>query len=271
MQLRSLALLATLALCACQKNYTAYALTSTGSIIKFDTAKPGTIEDTQSVSGLDSGVSLVQIGYRPADSVLYGVTSDNELVTLDPSSGVAAVVSGTAFSSKTLSGATISFDPVHDELRLLSTEYNLRVGADGALDASGTKVAFDSGDDNDGKTPQLAAIGYTNPVDGASSTTLYALDVTTKNLVRVGNAGSSSVSSVDDGVLHTIGSLGVSFTVNAGLSLRKDSDTAYAVLQRSGSGAALYTVDLDTGEAAEVGSIGDGDQTLIALALVPES
>ena len=262
-------LAATLPLCACQKNYTAYALTSTGTIISFDTSKPATISASVTVSGLSSGETLVQIGYRPEDSTLYGITSDNLLATVDPSSGAVTLVSSTAFSSDTLSDPVISFDPVQDQLRVISTEYNLRVYSTGTLAAAETKLAFDSGDSNSGKTPQVAAIAYANPAAGATSTTLYALDVTTQSLLRVGDAGVSSTSSVDGGDLHTIGSVGVSFTADAGLSVQSGSDTAYAVLQQSGSGAALYTIDLSDGAAAEVGSIGSGDQTLIALALAP--
>lgn len=266
--IRCTLLLAALLLAACKSSHTAYALTSTGSILRFGTTKPGTIDHSVAVSGLSSGVSLVQIGYRPEDAQLYGVTSNNELATVDPDSGVATVVSGSAFSSDSLSGAAASFDPVHDQLRLVSTEYNLRVNPDGTEAASATKLAFASGDGNSGKTPQIAAIAYHDPVSGASSTTLYALDVTTHELLRVGDADTASVSSVDDGLLHSIGGTGVSFIADAGFSIRSDN-SAYAVLQQSGSGAALYTIDLGSGAATEVGGIGDGSQTIIALAMPP--
>jgi len=255
----TLLLAAALPLCACQKNYTAYALTSTGSIIEFDTGSPTSIIATETVSGLASGETLVQIAYRPEDDTLYGITSDNLLCTVDPGTGVATLVSSTAFSSDTLSSPAIDFDPVLDQLRVITTEYNLRVASDGTLVESNTKLAFDSDDTYSGDTPQIAAITYANPDSGATSTTLYALDVTTQSLLRVGNAAVST------------GSIGVSFTADAGLSIRSGSDTAYAALQQSGSGAALYTIDLSDGAAAEVGLIGGGDQTLISLALVPGS
>ncbi len=262
-------LAAALSLCACQSNYTAYALTSTGSIIKFDTSTPTTISATVAVSGLSSGETLVQLSYRPEDAQFYGITNDNLLCTVNADSGVATLVSSSAFSSDTLSDAAISFDPVQDQLRVVSTEYNLRVSSSGTLAASNTKLAFDGSDSNSGKTPQVAAIAYTNPAAGASSTTLYALDVTTQSLLRVGNSDASATTAVDSGDLHTVGSVGVSFTADAGLSIRSGSDTAYAALQQSGSGAVLYTIDLSTGAAAEVGSIGDGSQTLISLVLLP--
>jgi len=263
---RCAVVLAVLVLAACKHNHTAYALTSTGTILRFGTTTPGTIDHSASVSGLSSGVSLVQIGYRPEDALLYGVTSDNELATVDPDTGAATLVSSSAFSNNSLSGAAISFDPVHDQLRLVTTEYNLRIKPDGTLADTATKLAFASGDDNSGKTPQIAAVTYDNAVSGASSTTLYALDVTTHELLRVGDSGTSSTSSVDNGLLYSIGSTGVSFTADAGFSVRSDN-SAYAVLQQSGSGAALYTIDLGKGSATEVGSIGSGDQTIIALAM----
>lgn len=266
---RCATLLATALLCACQDNYTAYALTSTGSIITFKTDSPSSITATKTVSGLASGETLVQIVYRPADGKIYGITSDQLLCSVDPGSGVATLVSSSAFTSDTISSPAIGFDPVHDQLRVVTAEYNLRVSvsAAGALVQSATKVAFDSGDTYSGKTPQLAAITYGNPAAGAASTTLYALDVTTQSLLRVGDADAGATTSVDSGDLHTIGSVGVSFTANAGLSIQSGNDTAYAVLQQSGSAAALYTIDLGSGAASKVGSIGDGEQTLISLAL----
>lgn len=251
-------------------SYTAYALTSTGSIISFDTTKPGSISSSAAVSGLSSGESLVQIGYRPADDTLYCLTSDKLLCTLDPGSGVATVVSSSAFTSDTLAGPTMSFDPVADELRVISTEYNLRVSAAGALLYTGTKVYFDGSDSGSGKTPELAAIAYRNPVAGATSTTLYALDVTTQSLLRVGDADVASTTSADNGDLHTVGGVGVAFTSNSGLAIEQAHGDAYASLQQSGAGAVLYSLDLDTGAATEVGTIGSGDQTIIALALAPD-
>jgi len=269
---RALLPLALLCLAACQKNDTAhsiYALTSTGSIISFTTDKPGSITESHAVSGLASGESLVQIAYRPKDSVLYGITSNNLLVTVAPDTGVVSAVSGTAFTGDTLSGAAISFDPVQDELRIVATQYNLRVATDGTLLDSGTKLQFDSGDANSGVTPQIAAIAYDNPAADASSTTLYALDVTSQSLVRVGSASVGATSTVDAGLLHTIGTTGVSFTANAGLSVLSGDSTAYAALQQSGKGAALYAISLGTGAASSLGTIGGGGQTLISIALVP--
>jgi hypothetical protein len=255
---------------ACQKNFSAYALTSTGTLIRFDTKDPSKIVGEVSLSGLNSGQSLVQIDYRPADGSLYGITSDNELATLDPASGAVTVVSDTPFTTSTLASPAASWDPVNDQLRVITTQYNLRVNADGSLAATGTQTAFDSGDVNSAKTPQLVAISYNNHVANAASTTLYGLDLTTQSLVRVGDEGVSATSSVDAGVLHTLGSLGTSFGANAGINIEIANGTVYAALQQSGASAALYTIDTSTGAAASVGPIGSGDRTLIGLVIVPD-
>lgn len=255
---------------ACQKSFSAYALTSTGTLIRFDTKDPTKIVGEVTLSGLSSGQSLVQIDYRPADGTLYGITSDNDLATVDPSSGAVTLVNGTPFTTTALPSPAMSWDPNSDQLRVITTQYNLRINADGTLNTTATKTAFDSQDTNNGKTPQLVAIGYNNHVASAASTTLYALDLTTQSLVRVGNADAASTASVDSGLLHTIGSLGVSFGSNAALNIEIASGTAYAVLQRSGGSASLYTIDLPTGAAASIGAVGSGDRTIFALAIVPD-
>jgi len=276
--LKAAALLAAFALLAgCQKDYSAYALTTTGNIIQFNTKKPTTINSSVTVSGLNSGESVVQIAYRPSNSTLYCITNDGFLCTLDPSTGAATVMTtpfteilGNGNNVVRLSSPVISFDPVVDMLRVISTDYNLLVNADtGALVGSYTKVAFDNSDSNAGSTPQLVGIVYQNPIANSSSATLFALDASTSSLLRIGDKNTSDPNSASGGDLRTVGSTGVSFSSYGGFSIEQQNGDAYAVLQQSGSGAALFTVDLDSGSAGEVGAIGDGDQTLQSLAIVP--
>lgn len=278
--LKAAVLIAAAALLAgCQKDYSAYALTTTGNIIQFNTNKPGTINSSVTLSGLGSGQSVVQMAYRPSNSTLYCITNDGFLCTLDPASGAATVMSapftetlGSGSNSVRLSTPVISFDPVVDQLRVISTDYNLRVNPDtGVLINSATKVGFDGNDSNAGKTPQLMGIVYQNPVAGSSTATLFALDAATGSLLRVGDKNTGSVSSADGGDLRTVGSTGASFSVNGGFTIERQNGDAYAVLQQSGSGAALFTVDLGSGSAGEVGAIGNGDQTLQSLVIVPTS
>jgi hypothetical protein len=258
------------ALGACTKSFSAYALTSTGTLIQFDTSKPATIVGQVTLSGLASGQTLVQMDYRPADGTLYGITSDDKLATVDPTTGAVTLVDSTPFTTSTLASPAIAWDPHSDELRVITTQYNLRVNPDGTLNTTATQTGFAGGDANSSKTPQLVAIAYSNHVANAASTTLYGLDLTTQSLVQMGDANAGSTASVDSGTVHTIGATGVSFSANAGFNIEIAHGTAYAVLQQSGSSAALYTIDLSTGAATSVGPIGNGTLTVIALVIVPD-
>lgn len=277
--LKAAALLAAFALLAgCQKDYSAYALTTTGNIIQFNTRKPTTINSSVTVTGLNSGQSVVQIAYRPSNSTLYCITNDGYLCTVNPSSGVATVMTtpfteqlGSGSNTTRLSSPVISFDPVVDQLRVISTDYNLRVDPDtGTLVPSNyTKISYDNNDSNAGKTPQLAGIVYKNPLAGSSSATLYGLDSATGDLVRIGDENTSDPASADGGDLRTVGSTGVSFGVDGGFTIEQANGDVYGVLQQPGTGAALFSVDLSAGSAGEIGAIGNGDQTLMSLVIVP--
>ena len=71
----------------------------------------------------------------------------------------------------------------------------------------------------------------------------------------------------NDGVLVTVGPLGVDFAPLAGFAIFTDpagADHAFAA-----SGATLYTIDLTTGAAKTVGRIGTTDAKIVSLAALP--
>lgn len=263
----ALLLAATVAMAGCQKDFTAYALTSSGSIIQFTTSKPGTVNSTVAITGLSTGQSVVQISYQPSTAVLWCITNDGFLCTLDPVGGTATIVSttsglpftqqlGSGNNTVRLTNPLMSFDPVSGDVRVISSQYNLLVNVtSGLIDNNGSQVAYDSQDVNDKKTPQLGGIAYTNPVVGAGQTTLYALDIATTSLVRIGDQNTSDAGSANGGDLRTIGTLNSSLSTNTGFAISPNNGDAYAVLQ-SGGPATLYTVDLDTGALTSLGQVG---------------
>lgn len=255
---------------ACEQQRPAYALTSTGRILGFDSAEPTKIDTDVRVSGLAAGESLVQIDYRAASNSYYCLTSELRLCTVNPATGAVSIVNATAFTTETLIGPVIDFNPAADRLRVIASEQNLRVNPnDGTLVATDADLFFDSGDVNDGRTPQLAAIAYDRNQSGATITTLFGLDVTTQSLVRVGSKNGTP-DSPNTGRLFTIAALGTAFTSSAGFDIEPDGDTAYAALAASGAGAALYRINLSDGSVDRVGVIDDGDRSIIALTIGPE-
>jgi hypothetical protein len=70
----------------------------------------------------------------------------------------------------------------------------------------------------------------------------------------------------NDGVLTTVGPLGVDFGETGGFDIVTEpsgAEEAYAA-----SGATLYAIDLNTGAARSLGTIGDGRATIVGLAAI---
>ncbi|HVF48119.1 MAG TPA: DUF4394 domain-containing protein, partial [Pyrinomonadaceae bacterium] len=130
-------------------------------------------------------------------------------------------------------------------------EQNLRANpADGA-NVVDKPLVFAATDANTGKDPNVAASAYTNNVAGAKVTTLYNIDHTLDVLL--------TQVPPNDGVLNTVGSLGVKTTANAGFDIisRKEQNVGIAALQLEGErGSRLYTIDLTTGAVTLIGKIG---------------
>lgn len=265
-----LLLIPLLLLAGCGKNFTAYALTSAGKVLQFDTKNPSSIQNTASISGLNSGETITAMAYDPAGQ-LFCITSDGYVCTLNPGTGAASRVGGQFVDTtkNTLSNPVISIDPTVGQIRVITASYNFLVSETGGTGTVGTKLAYDSGDSNNGKSPVPAGIAYTNPFTNAGSTTLYLLDSTTGTLDYVGSTGADSTSVANSGVLHTVGSTGITFLSTGGFAVEQQNGDAYAVLQPDGAGASLYTIDLSNGGAADVGQIGDGTLSVIALAIPP--
>lgn len=254
---------------ACEKERPAYALTSTGRILGFDAAKPAKIKTEVRVTGLSNNESLIQLDYRPATGSFYGMTNMTRLCVVDPVTGVASLVNSTSFTTETLTSPVIDFNPAADRLRVIASQQNLRVNPNDGTATTDTDVFFDSDDVNDDSAPQLAALAYDQNRSGASSTTLFSLDVPTQSLVRVGSKNGTP-DSPNTGRLFTVAKLSVPFTLNSGFDIEPDGDAAYAALSASGTGAVLYRIDLRSGVADRVDEIGDGDVTIISLTVGPE-
>jgi len=274
-------LLASVALAGCNKDYTAFALTSTGNILEFATNKPSDINNQVTVTGLSGSETLVQIAYSPNGpltssdtSVLYAITSTNELCQVNPLSGAVSNCFS-AFTSDVLSNVAASFDPVSGYLRIIANDstsstgrVNILLDATTGQLASGQPISYDlSYSDGTSGTPQINALAYSNAIEGASSSTLYALDVNDQKLDRIGATNAANTTSVSEGGVDSIGTIGISFTSSVGFAIAPQDGTAYAAL---GGAASLYTIDLGSGLATLVGAIDTANFTVISLAISPQ-
>ncbi len=230
-------------------------LTGSGKLVTFDSAAPGVVLSTATVSGLGAGESLLGIDYRPATGQLYGATA-SKLYVLNPATGAAAVV-GTGFGAASGDSIGFDFNPAVDRIRLVgSTGQNLRLHPDtGALAATDTSLAYASADPNTGKTPSVTGAAYTNSYAGTTSTTLFAIDSGLDVLVTQGGPNQSP--SPNGGLLFTVGALGVDTNGLVGFDITP-TGTAYASLTQ-GTVSSLYAIGLGNGKATLVGAIGGGE------------
>jgi hypothetical protein len=229
-------------------------LTDDNTLILFNSNDPG---KTQSVKVTGVSGMLLGIDYRPADGLLYGVTSANNIYTIDPTTGAATLVSTltVAFDGGPRSG--VDFNPQSDRLRLVgSNGQNLRAYAGIGAAATDGALAYAPTDPHFGTKPGITAAAYTNSVAGAPFTKTFDIDADLDILALQ--------EPPNDGVLVTVGSLGIDFGPVGGFDIITDGsgrDSAFAV-----SGPTLYAIDLATGAATSLGTVGDAGVNLIGLA-----
>ena len=235
------------------------ALTDNNTLVSFDHRNPSEVDSVE-VTGVE-GV-LLGIDTRPADGLVYGISTANNIYTIDPESGEATYVStlDMPFEGGTISG--FDFNPAADRLRLVGdNDQDFRINVDtGEVTVDGT-LAFAEGDINQDVNPNITAAAYTNSFDGTETTQLYDIDTLLNDLVLQNPP--------NDGTLQTIGDLGIDFDTLGGfdiLSSRDGDNVAFAA-----SDSNLYTIHLGTGEAIDLGEIGDSNFTnLQGLAVISD-
>ncbi|MBC6112920.1 DUF4394 domain-containing protein [Pedobacter sp. CCM 8938] len=219
-----------------------YALTSDGKLLLINAKTPTTIKSTISISGLQTGETILGIDFRPATGQLYGVGSTSRLYVLDTKTGVARSISAAPFTPA-LSGTSVGFDfnPTVDRIRLVTNAgQNLRLNPE-----TGTVAATD-GTINGVTNAKVSSVAYTQNRAGATTTILFDIDAANDKLHKQDPP--------NDGKLIEVGSLGFDVDEVGGFDINPDGTAALAVLTTGGK-SALFTMDLNSGKASKVGNI----------------
>lgn len=255
-----------------------YALTTNDNLLFFNGNAPR--ETTRvPITGLERRESLVGIDFRPANSLLYGVSNRDNIYTIDEETGVAVLVSTLSIP---LEGASfgVDFNPVPDRLRIVSdADQNLRVNVDTGVVATDVTpdgdadLQYASGDPNAGQNPDVTAAAYTNstppsprtpdPNVPSTGTTLYDIDFGL-DVLAIQNPPNA-------GTLNTVGDLGDNVKAVTGFDIVTTGTTnrAFAALQAKGGGSsAFYGVDLGTGQVDRIDRI-DGKRTNVEGLAIP--
>jgi hypothetical protein len=242
-----------------------FGLTSSNNIVTFDSATPGTITSVGVIRGIDAGDTLIGLDQRPANRILYSLTSSGELYRIiKDTSGrdYTAVSLGNTAPAPSGSGFGFDFNPVVDRLRVVSdANQNLRIVPDTAqtfLDGAITR--------NGSSNVDIVGSAYRNSRPGATATVLYGLDAVTDSLVRATNANAGMYTNLNVAG-NMFGPLGVSFSAldRVGFDISGGSNQGFFTVND-----AFYTVDQITGAGAFVGNLGVGGITGIATGAVPE-
>jgi len=229
-------------------------LTADNKLVKIDTATM-TASAPMAISGADK---VLGIDVRPADGKLYGLTEAGQLVVIDHMNGKATP--GSMLSQKVTLGPrpVVDFNPAADRLRVIAVDgVSLRINVDDGATTVDKPLNYDAADANNGKKPMVAAGAYTNSAKGAKSTELFHVDGATGALVLQNPP--------NDGVLKTRGAVGVGNLADAVMDIDNEAEgknTAYLI-----AGGALYTIDLATGKATQVGAIKGMDGKLVDIAV----
>lgn len=230
---------------------TIFGIDLSGRLVTFDSASPAVVTSTRAISGA-IGSAILGIDFRPATGELFALGGNSQLYTINTATGAATAVGGPIAG---LSGSNFGFDfnPTVDRIRLVSdTGQNLRLNpATGAIAATDTAYTYAGGG-----TPTITAVGYTNSVAGATSTTLYGIDYTLNTLALIG--------SPNGGVVTTVGNLGFDIDADASLDITADGRAFLS------SGNDFYGVNLTTGAATRLGTTNGLRNIAVAGTAVPE-
>ena len=224
---------------------TVFGVTTSNNLVRFNSNTPGTIVSTSPITGLQGGENILGIDFRPATGQLYGLGSSSRIYRIDPANGAATAVGGGPFAPA-LSGTDFGFDfnPTVDRIRIVSdAEQNIRAHPD-----LGTIVFTDT---NLTPAGNVVAAAYINNFAGATVTTLYDID-SSSDLLLTQNPP-------NNGQLNAVGPLGVNASGLTGFDIAPSGMAFASITLQGGSTTNFYTVNLGTGGASLVGTIGGGE------------
>jgi hypothetical protein len=253
---------------------TAYGISTTGALVRFDTANPDAVTTIGAVTGVNAGHILRGVDFRPSNGKLYamsnvGTTGTAQLYTIDLLSAAATPVgAGLVLAGNASSRISLDFNPVPDALRVVTgSGQSYRVNPNtGALIAQDTSIVTVGS----GATPLIAGIAYSNNVPGATFTTLYAYDFLLDNLGRIG--GMNGPPSPNGGAFTIIGGSGI-VTGDAGLGFDISGLTGMGYISvddfngSPGVQAEFFSVNLTTGAVTQLSS--DDFAPLLDFSLMP--
>jgi hypothetical protein len=247
-----------------------FGLTTTGSLVQFDSATPGTFTATANLSGLVNGHTCRGIDANPLNGLLYGISTINSssvgeaaVYTINPTTGAATQVGATFGFLTGIPRVSMDFNPTTGGLHIISA---------GTTAAPGLNFLFNTSSGNVTTLPShgstfLTGLAFSNNVSGATSTTGYAynydldetgtFDTATGTWTSIGGNGLSTFTNTGSQGFDVSGSTGIAYmNVDVDPSIIDD----------------FFSVNLSTGAFNKLGSftVTMEDITAAPASAVPE-
>jgi uncharacterized surface protein with fasciclin (FAS1) repeats len=207
-----------------------YGLSDAGELVTFSTDDL-TAATVTPITGLAADDPLVGLDMRPANRGIVGLSGGGIVYTIDPESAAATAVGAAIDPALEAAAFGFDFNPTVDRIRVgVSTGQNLRLNPDtGAIGTNPDtdaptidgKLTYVVGDPNADEAPRVVGAAYTNSVAGATRTRLYVVDAATGSL--------AIQSPPNDGILNTVGSLGVDLPDATSFDIAANGDALLAV------------------------------------------
>src|SRR5262245_42410285 len=154
---------------------TVFAVTNGNNLISFNQFTPSAlIKAPTAITGLQTGELVMGIDFRPRTGLLFAVTNQSRIYTINTSTAAATVVGAAPFTPA-VNGASFGFDfnPVPDRIRFVTdADQDLRLNPnDGTVAGTDGALAFSAmmpTDPNAGTNPNVVGSAYTNNFSGAT-------------------------------------------------------------------------------------------------------
>jgi hypothetical protein len=227
-------------------------------------AAPGTISTPVAITGIAAGQTIAGTDFRPATGELYALGYDAsngnaQLYTINISTAVATSVGAALVLDLGTGSIGFDFNPTVDRIRVTgANRKNYRLHpVTGAIAATDADLAYAATDVNSASLPSVGASAYTNSYIGAEATTLYNYDESLNVL--------TTQIPPNNGTQNTVGASGIminaadrSTDMDIFYDTASQSNMAYFAANTTGSNDQLYTINLSTGAATLLGTIGSG-------------
>ncbi len=242
----------------------------TANLLSFDTVSP-TVTVSTTITGLTAGETLVGMDIRPQNGQLYALgvnaAGAGTLYNISTRTGVATIIGAAASVTPTApmpnpatagSGFGFDFNPLVDRIRIVTS-----AGQSFVIDQNTGLVVANAPTINGGTTTAHGT-SYTNNQANATATTQYTIDAASDSLY-LQNPATSATTLV--GAI-TVGGATLNFTeingfdIPTGINVTTSGNPVTAGSATAnltvGGVARLYSIDLTTGAATLLGTVGTG-------------